>query len=323
MSYILVDLANVFYRSRYVVNGADLDSKIGLAFHITLTSVKKVWQDYKGSHVVFCTEGRSWRKDVYKPYKANRKEDREKLSDIEKDEEEVFWEAMNSFTNFLTNKTNCTVLHHNQAEADDLIARWIALHPNDKNIIVSTDTDLHQLINENVCQYDGVKEHLITQEGYFDNKNQPVIDAKTNAIKVPLDPEYFLFEKCIRGDSTDNVFSAYPKVRKTKIKEAYEDRQKKGFAWNNLMLGKWVDHNSVEHHVKNDYERNRVLIDLSAQPADIKKSIDDSILEAISTPKLTKQVGTNLMRFCAQWNLQRISDNAQGYATFLNARYKA
>ena len=28
------------------------------------------------------------------------------------------------------------------------------------------------------------------------------------------DPEWLLFEKCMRGDTSDNVFSAYPGVRK-------------------------------------------------------------------------------------------------------------
>ncbi len=35
---------------------------LGMAFHITLNSIKKAWQDFGGSHVVFCLEGRSWRK---------------------------------------------------------------------------------------------------------------------------------------------------------------------------------------------------------------------------------------------------------------------
>ena len=44
-----------------------------------------------------------------------------------------------------------------------------------------------------------------------------------------------LFEKCMRGDPTDNVFSAFPKVRKTKLLEAFQDRNAQGFIWNNVM----------------------------------------------------------------------------------------
>ena len=72
MNYILVDTANTFFRSKFAIQ-SDLDSKIGMALHITFNSIRKVWQDFKGDHVVFCLEGRSWRKDFYEPYKRNRK----------------------------------------------------------------------------------------------------------------------------------------------------------------------------------------------------------------------------------------------------------
>ena len=53
MTYILVDTANTFFRARHVIRG-DADTKLGMAFHITLNSIKKAWQDFNGSHVVFC-----------------------------------------------------------------------------------------------------------------------------------------------------------------------------------------------------------------------------------------------------------------------------
>ena len=40
MTYILVDTANTFFRARHVING-DADIKLGMAFHITLNSIKK------------------------------------------------------------------------------------------------------------------------------------------------------------------------------------------------------------------------------------------------------------------------------------------
>ena len=67
-TYILVDTANTFFRARHVVRG-DIDTKVGMALHITLNSIKKAWKDFNADHVVFCLEGRSWRKDYYEPYK--------------------------------------------------------------------------------------------------------------------------------------------------------------------------------------------------------------------------------------------------------------
>jgi hypothetical protein len=320
MTYIIVDTANTFFRARHVIKG-DADTKLGMAFHITLNSIRKAWQDFNGSHVVFCLEGRSWRKDYYEPYKRNRSEARAALSPKEQEEDQLFWESFDKFKEFLIEKTNCTILQHPQLEADDLIAGWIENHPNDDHVIISTDSDFVQLIAPNVKQYNGVSNSIITNEGFFDDKWKPIVDKKTNELKKAVDPEWLLFEKCIRGDSTDNVFSAFPKVRKNKLEEAFIDRRNKGFAWNNLMLQRWVDHNGGEHRVLEDYERNRRLIDLKHQPDHIKKIINETIKEN-SKSKNISQVGIRLLKFCQLYDLQKISEQAQSYAEPLNARYE-
>jgi len=320
MTYILVDTANTFFRARHVVRG-DADIKIGMALHITFNSIKKAWQDFEGKHVVFCLEGRSWRKDYYKPYKANRAETRAAMTVKEQEEDKLFWETFDTFKDFVINKTNCTVLQHKQLEADDLIAGFIAAHPDDNHMIISTDSDFHQLIAPNVKQYNGVAETLTTHEGIFDKKGKMVKDTKTGLPKDIPNPDWILFEKCMRGDSSDNVFSAYPKVRKNKLEEAFKDRSNKGFAWNNLMLQRWVDHQGQEHRVLDDYERNKQLIDLKAQPDDIKTIIKD-IIATNAQPKMVDQVGIRLLKFCQLYDMKRMVDSIQSYAEPFQAKYK-
>ena len=324
MNYILVDTANTFFRAKHAIQ-SDLDSKVGMALHITLNSVRKVWQDFKGDHVVFCLEGRSWRKDFYEPYKRNRKNARDARTEKEVEEDLIFWETFDNFNEFIETKTNCTTLQHPRLEADDLIAGWVQAHPNDNHVIISTDGDFAQLIAPNVRQYNGVSNVTITHEGYFDDKGKPVLDKKTGEAKPAPDPEFMLFEKCMRGDTSDNVFSAYPGVRKkgTKNKvgliEAFEDKTTKGFNWNNMMLQRWTDHNGDEHRVLDDYTRNVTLCDLTAQPAEIREIINSTVAEV--EPKNITQVGMRLMKFCAKWDMQRIADQAQSYAQALQARY--
>jgi len=323
-TYILVDTANTFFRARHVVRG-DIDTKVGMALHITLSGVKKAWQDFDADHVVFCLEGRSWRKDYYEPYKRNRQETRDAMTPAQQEEDTVFWEIFDEFKDFVSTKTNCTVMRHPQLEADDLIAGWVQAHPNDNHVIISTDGDFAQLIAPNVRQYNGIQNVTITHEGYFDDKGKPVVDKKTGEPKAAPNPEYMLFEKCMRGDTSDNVFSAYPGVRKkgTKNKvgllEAFDDKSTKGYNWNNLMLQRWVDHNGVEHRVLDDYNRNVTLCDLSAQPAEIREIINNTVKEV--EPKDITQVGMRLMKFCAKWDMQRIADQAQQYSVPLQARY--
>jgi hypothetical protein len=170
-------------------------------------------------------------------------------------------------------------------------------------------------------------ECTITHEGHFDDKGRPIIDKKTQLPKPAPNPEWLLFEKCMRGDTSDNVFSAYPGVRtkgtskKVGLTEAFEDRNSKGFNWNNLMLQRWTDHEGKEHRVLEDYERNRRLIDLAAQPDDIKKIIAETITTATSANKDIAQVGIRLMKFCGLYDLKKISEQAASYAEPLNARY--
>ena len=326
MTYILVDTANTFFRARHVVRG-DADIKLGMALHITFNSIKKAWNDFGGTHVVFCLEGRSWRKDFYKPYKANRAETRAAMTVREQEEDKLFWETFDAFKEFVETKTNCTVLQHKQLEADDLIAGFIQMHPNDDHVIISTDSDFHQLIAHNVRQYNGVADTLTTHEGIFDKKGKSVIDKKTKEAVPAPNPQWILFEKCMRGDSSDNVFSAYPGVRtkgtknKVGLTEAYEDKGKKGWAWNNMMLQRWTDHEGAEHRVLDDYERNVTLVDLTAQPEDIRKLITETIEENTREPKNVSQVGIRLLKFCQLYDMKKIMDTIQTYADPFQARY--
>jgi len=297
-----------------------------MALHLTLASVNQVVRKFGIDHVVFCLEGKSWRKSYYEPYKKNRIVDTQSQTEAEKEENELFWTTYEKFTTFLREKTNVSVLRDPQAEADDLIARWIALHPADENFIISSDTDFIQLISEKNKIYNGITNQLITLDGYYDDKGRIVKDKKTGEPKLLGDPQYLKFLKIMRGDSTDNVFSAYPGVRekgsknKVGLMEAYADRTKQGYSWNNLMLQHWLDHNQVEHRVRDDYERNRVLIDLTCQPDEVKQSVDANIRAGVRTT-VTPQVGIHFMKFCGQYELTKISENAD-YAKWLNSPYK-
>ena len=327
-TYILVDSLNMFMRAKHVGGGRDIDMRVGMAMHIMFNSIKKVWREFDGDHVVMCLEGRSWRKDFYTPYKANRKVTMDQRTPKQMEDDELFFEAYDDMITFFTGKTNCSVIQQKNAEADDLIATWIQQHPEDDHVIVSTDSDFYQLLADNVIQYNGTTDQIVSLEGFKNAKTgETVIDKKTGEPKPPVNPDYVLFEKCIRGDSSDNIFSAYPGARtkgtrnKTGILEAYNDRKTGGFNYNNFMLQRWVDHEEVEHRVKDDYERNRILIDLTAQPDEIKAESKQIVREAINKEPAT-QVGIHFMKFCAKWNLQRMSEDATAYAEFLNGQVR-
>lgn len=331
MKFILIDTANIFFKSRHIASRHSDDwEKVGMALHLTFAGVQSVVRKFGGSepcHVVFCTEGRSWRKDFYEPYKRNRAVRNAALTEKEQELDKMFWESYEAMITFLTEKTNVSVLRCPTAEADDIIARFVQLHPTDEHYIISSDGDFAQLISENVKQYNSMAGHLITIDGYYDDRGREVKDKKTNAHKKLEEPGWLLFEKCMRGDTSDNVFSAYPGVRekgtknKIGLREAYADRVSKGFNWNNMMLQRWTDHNGVEHRVLDDYNRNVTLCDLTAQPKEVIDAVDESIKTGLRVQPVSG-VGIHFMKFAGKYELTKISEQAESYARWLNSPYK-
>jgi hypothetical protein len=88
------------------------------------------------------------------------------------------------------------------------------------------------------------------------------------------------------------------------------------------MLQKWIDHHGKEQLVQQSYERNRRLIDLSYQPDDVKEIILSTIDAVKTQNKNIPQVGAKLMKFCAKYDLVKISEQATQYAAPLNAKYE-
>lgn len=318
-TFLLNDFSNLFFRMRHQASKqATALDKVGMSLHLAIASTNKAVQRFGIDHVVIMLEGRSWRKDFYEPYKKNRAAKRAAMTDDEREEDELFWETYDDLCNFFIEKTNCTVIRSPNAEADDCISRFCAIHGDHDIIINSTDGDYDQLISKRVSRFNGMSDEYISIDGYFDKYGNRLKDKDGKYKKLP-ELGYILFEHCMRGDTSDNIFSAYPGVRvkgtkkKVGLLEAYADRNKKGYAWNNLMQQTWTDHNGIVHIVGDDFERNRILVDLNAQPDKIKDEVDFAIADQCY-PKDVGQVGTRFMQFCGKHQLVKL----QTYSANIN-----
>lgn len=341
-TFIHTDGANLFHRQINMTNPAlGIDSMIGMAFHMIIHSMRKEYTKWGGTHTIFYLEGRSWRKDIYPMYKGNRPGEFAKKTEKEQEDHKLLQEAFDDFVNYLDTKTNITVLQNKRAEADDMIAIFIEAHPDDRHILISSDSDFFQLLRHpNVMLYDPVKDIQIRRDGVYDddgNKLSFIVDTNAKIKVGKPDPdfevardwyEYALFLKCVRGDKTDYIFSAYPGVREkgssktVGIREAYEDKNK-GYNWNNFMQQKWTDHESVTQVVKDKYEFNRKLIDLSLIPDDVKIGCLQIIAEEVERKNIPAvEIGTAFMRFCGKWALKRIGDNSTAFMPMLKSKYK-
>lgn len=341
-TFILTDGQNLFYRQAKAVNPAlGIDSMVGMALHMILYSMKKEYNAHNGSHVVFFLDGRSWRKDIYPGYKANRSVTFAQLSEKEQEDHKILQETFDDLVDYIDTKTNITVLRNPKAEADDMITVWIESHPDDNHVLISSDSDFFQLLKyKNVTLYDPVKDLIIKQDGVYNDKNERLSFKLESSAKIKaggVDPNfvcekdwynYALFLKCIRGDKTDNIFSAYPGVREkgTKttvgIREAFNDTNR-GYAWNNFMLQKWMDHNEKEQRVKEHYEFNRKLIDLSQIPDNVKTDCLQIIADQTDRKHVpAPEIGTGFLKFTGKWVLKKLSDNATQFMPMLKSKYK-
>lgn len=343
-TYAIVDVSNLFHRCKHVTQG-DAATKAGMALHICMNSLRQIWRKFNATHIVVAVDGGSWRRDVYPDYKAHRRVKDSLKTKAEREEDALYFDAMKLFLEFLRKRSNVTVLESGGVEADDFVARWIDLHPTDNHIIFSGDSDFYQLLADNVKIYDGVKQWTITKDEVLDENDKPATKEKTitekvigktgkvrevkkkitESIEAP-DPEYELFKKIVRGDSSDNIMGAKPGVRengsakKPGIREAYNDRHSRGYDWTMFMQDEWEDHEGNMIKVADAYKLNESLINLREQPQDVKDKMDAVILEAVQQPR-KQGVGIYLLRFCEEMALINIAKHPNDYAVFLQAPY--
>ena len=336
-TYVLIDALNLFHRAKWSARG-DINLRTGMCLHVVFSSIRKAHRDLGADHVVLCLDSRSWRRDLFEPYKRNRAVERAKLTAREQEDESILMETFDSLCEFVRTKTNATVLHCEGAEADDLIATWIDLHPDDQHVIVSSDGDFVQLVSPQVSIYNGVTETLLTHQAAFDERGRRrAFEMQTSGkVKIGEPDEQFeaepgwqdlaLFVKCVRGDRGDNVFPAYPGARfrgtrnRVGIVEAYEDRSRGGYNWNNFMLQTWQDDQGQTRTVKDQYELNRQLVDLQAQPEQLRQQFQQCVAQCAARDPVSN-VGIHLLKFCAEWELNNIGRYPDDYAAVLNARY--
>jgi hypothetical protein len=63
------------------------------------------------------------------------------------------------------------------------------------------------------------------------------------------------------------------------------------------------------------------LVDLTAQPEEIKAAVDGAIREQMSH-KDVGQVGVRFMQFCGKYELNKLSENADSFGRWMNETYQ-
>ncbi len=296
-------MSNLLYRTFFAHHAEDDITIAGLATHSALVTLNKYYRQYKPDKIVAAFDRPSWRKEYTasdeclskKPYKGTR---RQTMTPAQKLKYEQFCAHLNEFEQLITDHSTVITLAGAGLEADDVIAGFIqvqTLDPINEIIVISQDKDMIQLLRfENVRVVDPASGKDRTLEEWNG------------------DADYFMFLKCIRGDIGDNVQSAYPKVRETRVLKAYNDPFEKA----NLMNESWKGVSDKEFVVKDLYKENQLLMDLSMQPEDIQKLMVKTVLNALK--KESKFSYFHFMKFLGKYGLKKVAEQADNFVHLLS-----
>lgn len=242
---IIIDLNQVMISNYMAQIGAHTNIAIdeNLFRHMVLNSIRNINRKHSeeyGEVVIACDSPRSWRKDIFPYYKANRKKAREK-SDL--DWTAVF-ESLNKVREELKEYFPYRVLRIEQAEADDIIGSLVREYHGTPILIVSGDKDFLQLQSYmNVKQFDPVRKRFLTH-------NNPSVFIKEHIMKGDMGdgiPNFL---------SKDDTFVTGGRQKPIRTQKLYE--------WVKLDPQTFGDETMYRN-----WKRNEQLIDLTFTPPTI------------------------------------------------------
>lgn len=308
---LIIDANNLLYRTFFAQIDEAEDVIIGMCHHSALWTMKKYYSQYPADEIVMAFDSTSWRKlytkdltqcVTFKKYKGNR---RQNLTPKQQAKFDKFDEHVQKFADMLKHETSILVLQQKYLEADDLIAQYIQANPDTRHVLISSDKDYMQLLG---------KHNLILIDP---DSGKPRSLREWND-----DPNFFMFEKCLRGDNSDNVMSAYPRLRSTKLKEAYTDEFTKQAIMNhtftvlvNMEDGSIEEQSFVTQKV---FEENDLLMNLESQPEYIRELMADAVEQAKNNRG--KFSYTKFIKFCRAHNLVNILDKVDDFVPMLAAK---
>lgn len=235
---LIFDVHNLAYRTLHIAYfQAPEDEDFLYWKYLMINSIFTAIKQFDPTRVIMAFDAkRSWRKDIYQNYKAQRKEARSKS----KIDFELFYKALDSFIeSFKIIFSNFYCLKIEHCEADDIIAIISQMDDDYKKVIISMDSDLIQLLRyKNVKIYSPIKKEFV----------------------VCLNPKLSLELKILTGDKSDNIPGVKSKCgEKTALK----------------IIDNGLDIFLQNEEFKQNYQRNKQLIDFEFIPQNIINTITE------------------------------------------------
>ncbi|MBI2609303.1 MAG: DNA polymerase I [Deltaproteobacteria bacterium] len=180
----IVDGSSYFFRAYFAVT--PLSTSKGLPTNAIFgfsNMLLKLIQDFRPQYlaIAFDTKARSFRKEMYEDYKANREEMPDDLA------------PQIPYIKRVVEAFEIPVLQKEGFEADDIIATLVKRYEKEgwEIVIISADKDLMQLVNEKVMMFDTMR-----------NKK---FDTQAVQEKFGVPPRCIMDVLALAGDSSDNI----------------------------------------------------------------------------------------------------------------------
>jgi len=260
---ILIDYSGVVLGP---ILSQDEDTDIDLLRHYVLNTLRALNVKFREQYgeMVLCMDFGSWRRDYFKYYKAKR---REAKSGEDKEKWKKVFENLNQLADELKQNFPYKWIRVYNAEADDIIG-VLASYVKEPTIIISGDKDFLQL-----QKYPHIKQYSPRFKKFLQED----------------DPENFLFEHILKGDSGDgipNILSPddvfVSGKRQTPLtKKRIQQLKEEG----------------IPPSLEANFMRNKVLIDLSEVPTDL----EEQIINEFNKPAAS---GNNIMNYLIKHRLR-------------------
>lgn len=210
--YLLIDGNNIGHatNSRARLTVGDMEVQ---AIYQSLRVIRPMLASYPMLKPIVLWDGRSWRYDAFKEYKANRNKTPETKSEIKQAENAASWRKQKPYLQRALEYLGVAQLVALNLEADDLAGiltrRW---QPKGKKIVLITgDKDWIQLVQPGVGWVDPQRNERITAQtlseklGYAkEKKDKDGVVLSSEWIAVP-NPRAYLQVKAMMGDSSDGI----------------------------------------------------------------------------------------------------------------------